>query len=340
MVLGLVAGINTGLAATTIELPCTYRDFVFSGYTCYEQFKEPFYTYIVGGLYKVYNGKKTVIVPEGGVCRVWRGGNFSCQAVQQPDGSYLVGYHYHTAGGGVYDCDATIPVRFLLQGHPDFDNGLQRWETGLVLDNLSSDGNPIFNSAKPSWSGSISGAESFDQWYRDIPGVNLTFNDKLILTQDPRNPRIYTYSNGAFFPLAGKGAEDAYSFTTEIHTHFLFKGDETFTFEGDDDVWVFINKKLAIDLGGVHGVLRATVNLADTATRDKLGITPGKNYDLAVFHAERQRSKSHFTIQTTMALGEPRSKSVILSAIAKPKDAYKAWFTDSEPASIAVDVLD
>ncbi|MBK8266358.1 MAG: fibro-slime domain-containing protein [Nannocystis sp.] len=82
--------------------------------------------------------------------------------------------------------------------------------------------------------------------------------------------------------------------TTEIHSFFQYSGGETFTFQGDDDVWVFINKKLVIDLGGVHGVSTQSVNL------DSLGLEPGNVYPIEVFHAERHTVQSNFRIDTTI----------------------------------------
>jgi fibro-slime domain-containing protein len=97
-----------------------------------------------------------------------------------------------------------------------------------------------------------------------------------------------------FAPEPAPFAPYNFHFTTEIHVSFQYNGGETFTFTGDDDVWVFINKQLVIDLGGVHGAANANVQL------DTLGLAPGGIYPLDVFHAERHTVQSNFRIDTTI----------------------------------------
>ena len=70
------------------------------------------------------------------------------------------------------------------------------------------------------------------------------------------------------------------------------------TFTGDDDVFVFVNGKLALDLGGVHGPEAGTVDF--DAQAGDLGITTGNVYTLDVFHAERHTSMSNFRIETSI----------------------------------------
>ena len=202
-------------------------------------------------------------------------------------------------------------------GHPDFetapDSTQQGGVKGIVAATLGADGKPVFAFPTDALAGTHTQAD-FDEWYHDTAGVNMTYIVALKLTT---NNGISTFSasinNGggladsSFFPLdnAGFGNQTQYlpqgcpnhnfSFTTEIHTSFTYNGGEVFTFKGDDDVWVFINKKLVIDLGGRHSQLTGSVSL------DSLGLTKGSVYDLAVFNAERHTVQSNFRIDTTLA---------------------------------------
>jgi len=67
-----------------------------------------------------------------------------------------------------------------------------------------------------------------------------------------------------------------------------------FSFTGDDDLFVFINDRLVIDLGGVHDAETASVNL------DTLGLTPGQTYWFDLFYAERHTVNAQFSIQTSI----------------------------------------
>ena len=66
-------------------------------------------------------------------------------------------------------------------------------------------------------------------------------------------------------------------------------------FTGDDDVWVFINRQLAVDLGGIHIPVNGSVTFGAGA-RTNFGLTNGQVYEVAVFQAERQTNGSTYRL--------------------------------------------
>jgi fibro-slime domain-containing protein len=184
--------------------------------------------------------------------------------------------------------------------HVDFDNNGTQSVTGAVKAALGSDGKPVFNASSSSV---FSNAANFDQWYRDTSGVNQTIAGSLTLTETAAGSGVYRYQNSSYFPIdnqgwGNQGQSHNYHFTMELHTTFTYRAGQVFNFTGDDDVWVFINDQLVIDLGGIHGAESASVNL------NTLGLTAGNTYDFDFFFAERHLTQSNLVIETSIAFDD------------------------------------
>jgi fibro-slime domain-containing protein len=204
-----------------------------------------------------------------------------------------------SSDGGLCGTTLVGTVRDLQDSHADFEKFTNISDTQIVSPMLGVDQKPVYagNPRTPS----TTGKDNFDAWYHDVSGVNMALPVSIQLVAGAQG--TYSFNNDAFFPIDGQGFGNQgrnhnFHFTAEIHTRFIYRGGEVFTFKGDDDIFVFINNRLVINLGGVHTQQTDQVSLDTRAT--ELGLVKDGTYPLDLFFAERHTVESHIRIDTTI----------------------------------------
>jgi fibro-slime domain-containing protein len=245
-------------------------------------------------------------------------------------------------------------------GHPDFEHYLGNGVAGMAAPTLGANGAPTHVPMCVAWSSNLCApgtmtptwdptVDWFGMWYIDTPAYNKTIVQTLSLAGQVNGvtPPVATpcdaagqpactgfqFSSTAFFPIDGMGwgntpgQADNFGFTSVTRYWFQYSGAATLSFFGDDDVFVYINKTLAVDLGGTHQRAEGSITLdaangtgyscdfvtpgagnvnglaaacsSPTQTGGhmvNLGLTKGSIYEIAVFQAERHTTASNYQL--------------------------------------------
>ena len=147
-----------------------------------------------------------------------------------------------------------------------------------------------------------------------------------------------------FFPFNNNDGENAvyhFGMHTQVPFYMTEDGksdfdeneDILFEFSGDDDIWIFIDGKLVIDLGGIHDEIAADINFATGEVKTYLGLKStgqvertdnlkellGENWNndieeqhkIDIFYLERGLGGSNCSFSFNMPLEIPKSEVIV-----------------------------
>ena len=191
----------------------------------------------------------------------------------------------------------------------EIEQGLVAYELGANYLPVLTRGNFIPNK----------GLGKAERWFESVEGKSEEYTGTFKLKYQVKDTTEFSFASDKFYPIDGAEFSKGDLVNRDGHNHLFtmnlslpFKtmasGSESFTITADDDTFVFIGSKLAIDMGGVHEATMGRFEIRDNGEvyagvgGEELaysGITVGKDEDsvIRIFHADRDSRESIFSIQ-------------------------------------------
>ncbi len=220
--------------------------------------------------------------------------------------------HDFNAGGGEFEIvnfNSQTPSAYFANNQ---NNKIERGIVGPMGSPLGANGLPVYSATREAgFYNTVPDANLFNNWFKDAPGVNVGLD--VPITFSDLGGGMYDYESTSFTPIDNQGfgnqgnAHD-YHFTIQLSRSFVYQPGQSVVATSDDDLWVFIDHKLAIDIGGIHGGYQWAVNL------DSLGLTAGQSYPFDLFYAERNTPGSAFGLKTNILSSVPEPSSLLMLA--------------------------
>jgi fibro-slime domain-containing protein len=181
-------------------------------------------------------------------------------------------------------------LRDFSSHHPDFNSQDTGPQIGCVNKTLGADRKPVF---VPDNRCAITQP---NDWYNDTD-ANQSMPFSIALDNQKTEPGgHYRYAEWGFFPIdnvlmGNENRKHNFNFTYELHGELTYLPGQELFIRGDDGLWLFINGKLVIDLGGVKSFNGRSIKL------DDFGLTSGQTYQFDLFGAERRANMSRLVVR-------------------------------------------